>query len=898
MGKRVNNVQETFEILARLEAERAQASKQKGKKAKKDKEEVKPVSVLPQAPFLEKAKHFRTNQDVDRCADIALVALENLPEHLANSDILIFDTLIEKLTKPKPLDFESDLIDVYGRTKRGIQVISKALDVDLKTFSAAEIIQAYGNVYSSRTGRIVDAINNIRVTAIKLELLSEEYRPSGSKIRTNIVLEPDESRISGGKGASILSSYANELLSASIDLVDKAIKKGYEFQDVLSYVGTAKEFQLEPDATLTEKMCNLVQAGVDSKGANSKSVEVCTSYMADKYAGDHLGKLPIIKLAIHAKLAGIDFNASARGFIAMKMKGCTIPVENDLLRLQWSQFCQGREISRELKPKSNPGGGLLAGTDLVERARRGDFPAVVTLPPVNSKPKVLPIPALPSIVTAPAALLVANSTQAVKEVPKQEVINPYFKRLVEFELIFTNEARYSASRGDLLKAYRQGMNSSNLDQLSFELLDVLARTKISAVNEDRELISEIAKALNQVKESNPKIARELEDISHACGLRIPTVFAVDQNEVVGLQKTNPQRAVETILDALDKHYSYPKPLIKITIEKGLKSSRDKVEFYRCVDLLTKALEKDLLDFNDQWAQTSFDFMLCHLGDPLNSRSQVEFNLLDDYKKMLVVIALANSVINNKLKFNTDRTEGRMNLVIRSIKTVAKSLGDLHKKLSSDANSFLECTRSISPRELTDYDLGVESKYLFKQSLLLLARALDDYTIKGQTVNSLISDLTNNKFDFDLQSLTALSDALRKSLSQESIKKEVYVRTLETAALDLLSPGRVDEDNYMAAVTISALSLANGIGITSRTLDQIKSLKVHYAGEISRNPFMSEYFDIVDKAKFLPALPERLKQPKPKKIVGKTVHETGSSSGGLFSGTGILEKFGLKDSEKK
>lgn len=953
MARRINfeKVQQTHDILARLEAERNQAS-QKGKKGKRGKEEKipNPISALPQAPLLKKAKHFTNNQDVGKCADIALATLENLPEHLSNSDVLIFDTVIEKLTKPRMLDFESDLVDSYGRVKRGIQVISKALDKELKTLSSEEIIQAYGSSYSSPSGRIVDAINNIRVTAIKLELLSEEYRPSGSRIRTNVVLEPDESRISGGKGASILSSHANELLSASIELVDKAIKKGYKFQDTNSYVGTAKEFQLEADELLTGKMCDLVKVAIDSKSVNPKSVEVCTSYMADKCAG----KLPVIELAIYSGLNGIQFQERVRGFIAMKMKGCTIPDEMNLLRLQWSHFCQGKEIPTVLyseearrqhnedRRKGSSGAGLFAGTDLLERARQGEFPSGSIISPANieesKKPQVI---SLPAQVFSPASFLVTSFDPVERSpqnpLPIQAPVRPVAP-ILKKEIVVINSPKKTVSSEDL----ELGVSLEIISRVNS--IDEIDRFKIR---------DEVVRILSDIRSRNPKNAEMIDKLASECGLNITNFISskdvvkqqikshidhgrildafnlavsnldsgfnyelspenpiTTQRLIVDLQRSGPKNGVILATKALEAGMIFKFDTIYRTrraFEETVSTCEDWGVY---ADFVITALDKGVYDFDIQKDEASLGIVLAELGSHEVQSKYKEKDFYDVYTRQKEAIKLADFLLDKGLVFKYE--DARFNNLVRGIITSSIRLRRIGRKQNPDPDSVLKS--GLDRFEACKIDLKFESSKTLSEGKRLILRVLETGNkINPATINFMLTKINEEKLLPSENDVLDIEHLIKQMLENNS--SDIRTETLSAFVKRLVDlngedfPRKYiakpsDEGPHIREPAILALSIVvdgiqSGKSFGLGTLEGIYRL----TEGVDKEDIPKWMLDIVSsKREYLrEVLSGGIKQVSvkaKKKSVGagsgRTVYESPSSGGGLFSGTGILEKFGLSE----
>lgn len=904
MAKRVNNVQETFAILARLEAERNQSSQKikKGKRSKDKQCSPLPVSVLPQAPLLERVKHFTNNQDVYKCADVALDALENLPEPLSNSDVLIFDTLIEKLTKPRMLDFESDLVDSYGRVKRGIQVISKALDKKLRTFSSEEIIQAYGSSYSSPSGRIVDAINNIRVTAIKLELLSEGYRPSGSKIRTNVVLETDESRISSGKGASILSSHANELLSASIDLVDKAIKKGYEFQDVLSYVGTAKEFQLEPDAALTEKMCNLVQVGINSKGANPKSVEVCTSYMADKYAGDPSGKLPIIKLAISAKLSGIDFNVGARGFIAMKMKGCTIPPESDLLRLQWSHFCQGKDIptilyapearqehNRQRKLGSDVNSSsLLADTNLVANIRREELPIEAPVRPTASAAK-REIVVIPKKAVSSEDLDLAVSLEIISRVSSIEE-SDRFKIRDEVVRILSD-----------VRSRNPG-NANVIDKVASE-----CGLKITASISSKDTVKQEIKSL--IDRRNIQGAFDLSVSNLDSGFNYeasPENPITTQRLIVDLQKCAPKQGVILATRALEAGMTFKFDTLYRTrraFEEKISSCEDWGVY---ADFVMAAVDKGVYDFDVQRDEASLGIVLAELSSHEVQGKYQEKDFYDVYARQKESIRIADFLLDKGLVFKYE--DARFNNLVRGVITSSIRLRRIGREQNPDPDSALK--PGLDRFKASKIDLKSESSKFLSEGNRLVMRVVETGNkIHPATVNFMLTKINEEKLLLSENDVLDMERLIKQMLENNSsdIRTETlsaFVKHLvDLNGEDFHSARKLDKGSYIREPVILALSIAAD-GIVSGKSFGLKTLQDIYrlTESIDKEGMPKWMLDIISSKRGylgkvilgdIKQVSEKANK-KSKGNQGRTVYESPSSGGGLLSGTGLLERFGLTE----
>lgn len=951
MAKRVNNVQETFAILARLEAERNQAS-QKGKKGKRGKEEKipNPVSILPQAPFLEKAKHFTSNEDVDTCAYIALAALENLPEHLSNSDILIFDTVMEKLTKPRMLDFESDLVDVYGRVKRGIDVVSKALDKKLKTLSAKEIIQSYGCPYSSVSGRIVDVINNIRVTAIKLKLLSEKYRPSGARIRTSVVLEPNESYISSEKGASSLNDYAGDLLKGSIELADKALKKGYEFQETSSYVGSAKEFQLEADEALTEKMCNLVKVDISSQSVNHKSVEVCSSYMADKCAG----KLSIIKLVIDAKLAHIDFSPGATGFIAMKMKGCTIPDEMNLLRLQWSHFCQGKEIPTILyteearrqhnqdRKKDSGGSGLLAGTDLLERARRGEFPLAPVRPAKIEEPRKLQEISPPAV--NPKIVLPTPSNETSS--PERFVeARPILQKPLSIEAPVKLVAPVLKKEIVVLTTPKKVVSSEDLELgVSIEII-----TRVNSIDEsDRfKIRDEVVRILSDVRSRNPNNVEVIDKIASECDLDIINPISskdrIKQQIKSFLDKGDIQSAFDLSISKLESGFNYElSPKEPITTERLVvalqKSSpkyavilasraleagmnlkfdtiyRTKRAFEESVsscenwgaytDFIIASVDKGLYDFNAQKDEISLGITLAELGSHQVQNKYNEKDFYDIYIRQKEVIRLADFLLDEGLVFKYE--DARFNNLIRGIITSAIRLRRIGRRLEPDPDSALKS--GLDRFKTNEIDLKSESSRFLSEGSRLILRVLETGNkINPATVNFMLTKIKEERLLPSENDILNIEHLIKQMLENNS--SDIRVETLSAFVKHLVDledfpKGYIarysDNGSHVREPAVFALSIAVD-GIESGKSFGLKTLEDIYrlTKDIDKENAPKWMLDIVSsKREYLgKVLSGGIKQVSAKAgkkkssgNSGSTVYESPSSHRGLFDGTGILERF--------
>lgn len=405
--------------------------------------------------------------------------------------------------------------------------------------------------------------------------------------------------------------------------------------------------------------------------------------------------------------------------------------------------------------------------------------------------------------------------------------------------------RADAESFELVAYNLQGVERTNA-QLGFTLSRVVGRTvkgmlRAAKEADDRELLAKVSKITLSAIQN---------DIHYEVDTKNPITT---QTLIVEMHKKGLYRQSAQIVEAALKSNFVLKPeTILSTLSLCGKSIARPGHVALYAQLAKTALQSGLLDPEDSRVTRVFDVVLAQLGSPevLNNPTRDRFagekGLIEVSDRLRKATEVALLVVESGLRFETERDEARMNMLIRGALTGAmgitaqclKLVSPGERQYHSAVDKYYELDVQypwFNSQRASEVDLPGRAQELICNALELAHRALEckkstytpdgdtlevvqHYALKGSTVNTLLKAIHDSGMQVDSYTASLMGSLIEKSFAVPEISAKLHSRQL---ALGILSMTRSESPvAQYEAIRILAGGLRAGFGFSKDLIVQV------------------------------------------------------------------------------
>lgn len=244
---------------------------------------------------------------------------------------------LDKLCKPDIYPGQKDLIDVAERVKWGLK-FARDLAKQNKPFLDKE---------KERVSYLSHSLNNVRIVAVKLRLLNALNGGKGLTNENRIHITESEKVLAEGRDKKALEKLSNDIHSELLEVVAECLapKKPsgeifpkYQLAFPLSYVSSAKSFELILDDRLAKAVFNISKTAIEiDRSLTGASVQSAACFLAEQ-------RNPLAK-ALAIDLALLAHNTENKSRLAFSRGSLTFLDKNTkTVALQGHRFHAWRDL--------------------------------------------------------------------------------------------------------------------------------------------------------------------------------------------------------------------------------------------------------------------------------------------------------------------------------------------------------------------------------------------------------------------------------------------------------------------------------------------------------------------------------------------------------------------------
>lgn len=371
--------------------------------------------------------------------------------------------------------------------------------------------------------------------------------------------------------------------------------------------------------------------------------------------------------------------------------------------------------------------------------------------------------------------------------------------------------------------------------------DVKGMLQKAKVADDRELLKQVAKiALSAIQN----------DIHYESDVKNPVTT---QTLIVEMHKKGLYRHSAQIVEvALKNNFELKPETILSTLSLCGKSIDRPGHVTLYAELAKAALQSGLLDIRDPRVSRVFDVVLAQLGSPevLDNPARDRFagdkGLVEVSARLRKATEVALLVVESGLRFESERDEERINMLVRGALTgamgiTAQSLklvspGEYHYHAAVDKYFALDIQYPrLSTQRAGQVDLPARAQELICGALEIAHRALEckkstftsegdelevvpHYALQGSTINTLLKAVHDSGMQVDSYTASLMGSLVEKSIAVPQISAKLHSRQL---ALGILSMTRSESPvaQYEAIRTLAG-ALRAGFGFSRELIEQV------------------------------------------------------------------------------